>query len=237
VVEMALPWVLLADAERRLPSSLTGLLVATVPLMGTLVAFGLGDRDVLRPVRLVGLALGLAGVALVVGLGQGGTVEVVPVLEVLLVAACYTTGPFVATRYLIDVPGIGVVAIATTAVALAFLVPAIATAPERFPSGSALAALVGLGLLCTAIAFTVFFALMDEVGPVKCSLITFVNPAVAITLGVLLLDEPLTVGLVIGFPLVIAGCWLVSRHHAPTAELPVAMADGGPRNVTPITVD
>jgi drug/metabolite transporter (DMT)-like permease len=215
VVEMAGPWILLADAERTLPSSVTGLIVATVPLVGTAIAFGLGDRGVLRPWRLVGLVTGLAGVALVVGAGRDGATGLRPVAEVLLVAVGYAVGPFIAERRLADVPSLGVIATALGSVAVLYLPLAIATAPRRMPSAAALGALVGLAVLCTGVAFVLFFALIAEAGPTRATLITFVNPAVALALGVVLLHEPLTTGLVVGFPLVIAGCWLASRHHRP----------------------
>lgn len=220
VIELAGPWLLLADAERVLPSGLTGLVVAAVPLVGTVVAFGLGDRGALRPVRLAGLVVGLTGVALVVGLGPAGEVGVRPLVEVGLVAVGYAVGPFLAQHRLADVPSLGVIALATASVSLAYLGPAVATAGPGLPSGPALAALGGLGVLCTAVAFLVFFALIAEVGPARATLITFVNPAVAVALGVVLLDERLTLGLMVGSPLVLAGCWLGSQHGPPPPEPP-----------------
>jgi drug/metabolite transporter (DMT)-like permease len=225
-LELAGPWLLLADAERELPSSLAGLLVATVPLFGTLAAFALGDRDVLKPIRLLGLAVGLVGVAVVVGYGREGAGDARHVIEVLLVAVGYAVAPFIAVRHLRDVPNIGVIAVSLAAVATLYLVPAALTAPEALPSAEAIWALVGLAVLCTGVAFIVFFALIHEVGPAQATLITFVNPAVALTLGVLLLDERLTLGLAVGFPLVIAGCWLASRAQRPPAadaEVPIAV--------------
>lgn len=226
-LELAGPWLLLADAERELPSSLAGLLVATVPLFGTIAAFALGDRDVLRPIRLAGLGVGLVGVAVVVGFGRDGAGDVRHVVEVLLVAVGYAVAPFIATRRLRDVPNIGVIAVSLAAVAVLYLIPAFLTAPTEMPSASALWALVGLAVLCTGVAFIVFFALIDEVGPAQATLITFVNPAVALTLGVLLLSEPLTAGLVAGFPIVIAGCWLASRPpRAVDAPVPAVASPG-----------
>jgi drug/metabolite transporter (DMT)-like permease len=222
LLEMAGPWILLVDAERVLASSLTGLLVATVPLVGTLVSFILGDRSALRPVRLAGLVVGFVGVALVVGFGGDGSAAVRPIIEVLLVAVGYAVAPFILDRKLSDVPGIGVIAVALGAVFLLYLGPAIATAPSEMPSAQALGALLGLAVLCTGIAFIIFFALIAEVGPARATLITFVNPAVALGLGVVFLHEPLTTGLVLGFPLVLAGCWLASQHSRPADAPPGA---------------
>jgi drug/metabolite transporter (DMT)-like permease len=227
VVEMAGPWILLADAERHLPSGLTGLLVATVPLVGAVVALLLGDRSVLVPIRVAGLVAGLAGVALVVGVGREGG-GILPIAEVLLVAVGYAIGPFIVLRKLQDVPSLGVIAVALASVALLYAGPAIVSAPDSMPSASVIGALVGLAVLCTGVAFVVFFALMTEVGETRATLITFVNPAVAVGLGVAFLDEPLTAGLLAGFPLVLAGCWLASRSRpgsvveAPEPEHAVA---------------
>jgi drug/metabolite transporter (DMT)-like permease len=217
LLEMAGPWILLADAEQGLSSSLTGLLVAAVPLVSTAVAFAFGDRTVLRPLRLAGLAIGLFGVALVVGFGRAGSGDLRQIAEVLLVAVLYAVAPFLVVRRLEGVPSLGVIALALSTVAALYLAPAVLSRPVSLPSPAVIGALLGLALICTALAFVVFFALLGEVGPPRAMLFTFVNPAVALGLGVLVLGEPLTVGLVLGFPLVIAGCWLGSRRPADAA--------------------
>jgi drug/metabolite transporter (DMT)-like permease len=225
-LEMAIPWLLLTDAERRLPSGLTGLLIAAVPLVGTVTAYLLGDRTALRPVRLAGLATGLAGVALLVGLEIGnGTAAVWPVLEVLLVCVGYATAPFIASRRLADVPSFGVIAVSLTIVAVIYLPLAALTAPSSPPSGDAILAVLGLAALCTAVAFVVFFALIAEVGPDRATLITFINPAVAAAAGFVVLGEAITVGMMLGFPLVLAGCWLATRTTGPAAVAPDVTAD------------
>lgn len=220
-LEMAIPWLLLTDAEQRLPSGLTGLLVATVPLFGAATALVLGDRTVLSPKRLSGLALGVVGVALLVGFGgDDGTVDVRSVVQVLLVAVGYAVAPFIASKRLGSVPTMGVVTTSIGIVALLYLPAAVVLRPDDAPPANTIWAVIGLGVLCTAIAFLVFFALIDEVGPARATLITFANPAVALSLGVLVLGESLTLGLVLGFPVVLAGCWLASRHDVPdTPEL------------------
>lgn len=217
-LEMAIPWLLLTDAEQRLPSGLTGLLVATVPLFGAATALVLGDRTVLSPKRLSGLALGVVGVALLVGFGgDDGTVDVRSVVQVLLVAVGYAVAPFIASKRLGSVPTMGVVTTSIGIVALLYLPAAVVLRPDDAPPANTIWAVIGLGVLCTAIAFLVFFALIDEVGPARATLITFANPAVALSLGVLVLGESLTLGLVLGFPVVLTGCWLASRHDAPDA--------------------
>jgi drug/metabolite transporter (DMT)-like permease len=210
-LEMAGPWLLLTDAERKLPSSLAGLLVAAVPMVAAVGAFLLGERSALKPSRLLGIAVGMVGVAFVVGVGRGGGGDAWSVTEVLLVAVGYALAPFILDRHLADVPPLGVVAASLGVVAGLYLPFAVAFRPDHWPPADSALAVLGLAVLCTGIAFLVFFALIAEVGPQRATLITFANPAVAVTLGVTILDEPLSAGLVLGFPLVLAGCWLAAR--------------------------
>ena len=219
-IEMAGPFLLLSHAEQTLPSGLTGLLVATVPLVGTVVAFASGDRSAAAPRRLVGLAVGLAGVALIVGGSWGtGDISAVAVGEVLLVAVCYAIAPFIVAHRLDGVPGVGTATLALALCGLAYA-PIALVAQDGRPTGRSVAALVALGVICTAVAFVTFFALIAEVGPIRAPVFTYVNPVVALTLGIVLLDEHLTWGLVVGFPVVLAGCWLAARRPSEAADVP-----------------
>lgn len=212
-VEMAGPFMLLSHAEQTLPSGLTGLLVATVPLFGALAAFATGDRAALSPIRVAGLVVGIAGVGLIVsGSSGGGSVTALAVAEVLMVAVLYSIAPFIVSRHLSGVPGIGAAALALGAVAVLYL-PIGAMTQDGPPSPRSAAALVVLGVVCTALAFVVFFRLINEVGPTKATLFTYVNPVVALTLGIVLLDEHLSVGLLAGFPVVLVGCWLAAARR------------------------
>ena len=216
-IEMAVPWLALTDAERRLPSGLTGLLVACVPLFGTFIAYLLGDHTALRPAPLAGIAIGLGGVALLVGRDLGGDGHGIPwwsVLEVMLVCICYATGPFIVSLRLSDVPSMGVVALSLAAVAITFAPIAWWVRPVHAPPASAWAAIIGLAVICTAIAFVLFFALIDNIGPARATLITFVNPAVAVALGAIVLGEQITLATMGGFCLVVTGCWLAARPRA-----------------------
>lgn len=225
-IEMAGPFMLLSHAEQTLPSGLTGLLVSTVPLVAAVVGFAGGDRGALDTSRVVGLALGFAGVALVVGGGAGGTVGVVPVAEVLLTAVCYAVAPFIVARRLTDVPALGPITLSLGAVGLAYLPVALAT-QDGTPTGRSVAAAVALAVLCTAVAFAVFFALIAEVGPLRAPLITYVNPVVALALGVVVLDERVTPAMLAGVPLVLAGCWLAAGvgRYASTTPVPEPAAE------------
>lgn len=222
VLEMAMPWLLLTYAEQSLSSSLTGLLVATVPFVAAVVARVAGDEDRLTAVRLTGMGIGVVGIAALLGLDVGA-VHVLPLLAMALTVIGYATGPMVITRALPEVPGVA-------ASSLALFVTAIAYAPFAVPrlgvlghaSSAAVLSLVALGALCTAVALALFFALIREAGPQRALVITFVNPAVAVLLGVLLLGERLTLGIAIGLPLVLVGCVLATRRSRPREPEPSA---------------
>ncbi len=217
-VEVAGPFFLLTFAELRLSSSLTGLLVATVPLLGVVFGRLAGLADPVDARRLLGLLIGIAGVAVLVGfdLHAGSWTAVV---AVLLAAAGYAIGPIVADRRLAGLPSLGVSAVAMAVTALAYLVPAWVTRPVDLAAVSASTwwAVGVLGVVCSALAFLVFFALIAEVGPTRATVITYVNPAVALALGVIVLGEPLTLGLVVGFPLVLIGSAFATRRVAVAA--------------------
>jgi len=223
-VEMAGPFLLLGHAELTLPSGMTGLLVATVPLFAALIALSGGDRGVLRPARSIGLLVGFVGVAIVVaGPGLfGGEVSLFAAGEVLLVAVLYAIAPFIVARKLADVPSLGTITLSLLMIGIFYLPIGVLTQHE-IPTLPSMFALLALAVICTAVAFLAFFALIREVGPVRAPLFTYVNPIVAIVLGAIVLSEPLTPGLLIGFPLVIIGCWFAGtggRLRPPASALP-----------------
>jgi drug/metabolite transporter (DMT)-like permease len=207
--ELAIPWLFLSNAEKHLSSSLTGLLIAAVPLVGALLAWATGgERLGLR--RVAGLIIGIAGVGALVGLDLGVD-DTWALAQLAVVVIGYAVGPFLLARYLSDSPGLGVVAASLLLTALVYLPFAIVQRPHAVPAANVVLSVVGLAVLCTAVAFLLFFALIDEVGPVRATVITYVNPAVAVALGVALLGEPFTVGIAVGFVLVLAGSVLATR--------------------------
>jgi drug/metabolite transporter (DMT)-like permease len=231
-IEMGAPWLLLTNAEKRLPSGLTGLLVACVPLFGALAAYTLGDHAALRPARLLGIAIGLGGVALLVGGDLRTGAHGIPwwsVGQVMLVCVGYAIGPFIVSRRLADVPSIGVVSVSLAAVAIVVAPLAWSARPTHAPPASAWWAVLGLAAVCTGLAFVIFFALIAEIGPTRATLITFANPAIAVVLGALLLDESITFATIGGFVLVITGCWLATRSRDVERGRP-----GGARFLLPI---
>jgi drug/metabolite transporter (DMT)-like permease len=218
-VEVAIPWVLLASAETRLTSSLTGLLIAAVPLVGALIVTLTGDRERLGGRRWLGLVVGIAGVAALVGLDVG-EVDVVALVEIGLVAVGYAVGPIILSRSMSDLPPYGVVASSLLVTAIVYLPFAVARWPASLPSAHVVESVVGLAVVCTALAFLVFFGLIAEVGPVRATVITYINPAVAAVLGVTLLSEHLTSGMLVGFGLVLVGCVLATGRGADVVPEP-----------------
>lgn len=207
IVEMAVPWYLLPDAERRLPSSLTGLLVATVPLIAVLLAALTGHRDRVDRRRITGLVVGLIGVGALLGLDVGHG-DLRSVGEVLLVAVGYATGPLLAARYFEHLSSLALSAVSLTLVAVAYLPLAVASHPSQVPPGTVIASVIVLGVVCTALAFVAFFELIKEVGSTRATVITYLNPAVAVVLGVAFLGESFTLGTGVGFTLILVGSWL-----------------------------
>jgi drug/metabolite transporter (DMT)-like permease len=224
--EIIAAWWLLSDAERHLTSSMTGLLIAASPIVAAVLdRFTGGER--LGYKRILGLAVGIAGVAVLAGPHIGGSTW--PIIEVLLVAVCYAIAPLIAARHLADVPTLPMTAVCLGFAALVYAAPAAATWPDEMPSTRVLAALGGLAVICTALAFIVFFALIREVGAARALVFTYINPAVALAAGVIVLYEPLTLWNVAALVLIMAGCVLATRRHKE--QLPDIAAE--PTTVAP----
>jgi drug/metabolite transporter (DMT)-like permease len=213
VAELAIPWYLLSDAERRLPSSLSGLLVATVPLISVILAALTGHRDRMDRRGLIGLIVGLVGVAVLLGLDVSAG-DLGAVGEVGLVAVGYAIGPLLASRYLGELSSLALAAVSVALVAVAYAPAAAFAHPSRLPPGTVIAAVVVLGLVCTALAFVAFFELIKEIGSTRATVITYLNPAVAVVLGVALLGEQFKLGTGLGFVLILAGSWLSTAPRA-----------------------
>jgi drug/metabolite transporter (DMT)-like permease len=211
--EIVGPWWLLSDAERRLPSSLTGLLIAAVPIIGAVLA---ARSERLGAGRWTGLLVGFGGVALlaVPHLGGGDTWAVV---EVLLTALGYAIAPRIAAARLSEVPAPLMTAACLTVAAVVYLVPAALTWPRALPSRSVLIALGGLALFCTATAFVAFFKLIAEVGPSRAVVFSYVNPFVSVLAGAVVLSEPVTGPTLVAFALILAGSLLATRGARPPA--------------------
>lgn len=223
VIEIVIPWFFLSTAEQKLPSSTAGLLIAAVPLVGVAVAVAFG-----RPARLslgnwLGILAGMLGVAALVGLDVAGS-DLIAVAEIAVVVVCYAVGPAILSRWMSDLPGVGVVAVSLAIAAVIYL-PVVAFThafPTRAPSPPVILSVVALAAVCSAAAFLIMFALIAEIGPMRMTTITYVNPAVAIAAGALVLGERISIWTVVGFVLVIGGAYLVTRRRRESAAAPAA---------------
>lgn len=231
LAEMAGPWWLLFNAEKRLPSSLSGLLVASVPLVSALLAVVTGsDRVDLR--RLAGLLLGAGGVAALVGFDVGHS-QAWAAASMLGVVVGYALGPWIIAHFLTEAPPLGVISWSFAFCAIGYAPIVAFQLPTQSLRLSVVGAVVGLTLVCTVTAFLVFFALVAEVGAMRMTLITYVNPAVAVVLGVAVLGESFSAPTGAGFALILAGCYFASRPVAqkalavPIDGVPAADVSGG----------
>jgi drug/metabolite transporter (DMT)-like permease len=189
-----------------------------VPIVAAVIVTVMGhDRLDFR--RVAGLVVGFVGVALLVGLDVEVD-DLIAIGQVMLVVLGYAIGPIIISRKLGDLPAIGVVTGSLVVATVVYAPFALIAWPPQVTARAAGSVIV-LGIVCTAAAFLVMFALIAEAGPARMTLITYINPAVAILLGALILDEPITVGILIGFPLIILGSilgtWRSSREADSTA--------------------
>jgi len=222
VVEIAVPWVMLGAAEQHISSSLAALLIAGVPLVGATLALVSGGADRFGRSGAAGLLVGFLGVAAIVG-GDLGSADIVAFLEIAIVVVGYAVGPAILARRLGGLSSLGIMAVSLALCAVAYVPIAALQWPSAMPSLDVLGAVAILAIVCTAAAFLVFAALIDEIGPVRATVITYVNPGVAAVLGVVVLREAFTLSMAIGFGLVILGSILATRRPGATvAEQPRA---------------
>jgi drug/metabolite transporter (DMT)-like permease len=219
LVEITGPFLMLGYAETVLASSTTALLIAAVPIVAAVLARALGLDARLGGIRLLGLAVGISGVAVLVGLDIPGD-QWWAVGAAAITVVGYALGPIVISTKLAEAPPLAVISLALAANAVVYAPIAWVQRPTEPIPSSAWWSIAVLGILATAIAFLIFFALVAEVGPSRMTVITFLNPAVAVLLGVLILSEPITWGLLLGFPLVLLGSYLATRpDRNPAARI------------------
>jgi drug/metabolite transporter (DMT)-like permease len=219
VIEMVLPWFLITEAERVINSGLAGLLVATVPFFGLVIGiFYQKDKSLKHPKTLAGLAVGFTGVIMLVGIDAfNGHLSLPHVGMLILASIGYAIAPVIVATKIPHVSGVAVNGLAMAIVAIVYAVPALISLPKEIaanPPVESWLSLLGLGVICSAIAFVAFFRLIKEIGSTRSTLVTYMNMAVAVVLGIVLLGEPLTVGILIGMPLVVLGSYFATRKHA-----------------------
>ena len=224
-IEMCIPFGALGIAEKEISSSLTGLLIAMVPLINAVISRQLGLDSVWDVRRVIGLFVGFFGVGMLVGFDISAS-NYWAIALCLVAATGYALGPIIITKLLSDVASIGVIAWSLLVAGLIYapvVVYEVLNDSWRAPgvtevSQNAILSVVALGVLCSAIAFVALFELIKEVGPTRTTVITYINPAVAIILGILVLSEPITTGIIIGFPLVLVGSVMATRRNVAVVE-------------------
>lgn len=217
-LEMIGPWYLITEAEREINSGLTGLLVATVPFFGLLIGiFYQKDNSLKHPKTLAGLAIGFTGIVLLVGIDAlSGQISLPHVLMIILAAVGYAIAPVIVATKIPHVSGVAVNGLAMTMVAIVYAIPAMIFFPAEIaanPPAESWLSILGLGVICSAIAFVAFFRLVTAIGSARATLVTYMNMAVAVVLGIILLAEPITPGILVGLPLVVIGSVLATRKH------------------------
>jgi drug/metabolite transporter (DMT)-like permease len=216
VVEISIPFPLIAAGEQHVASSLAAIIIAAVPLIVALLALRFDHAERATGSRLGGLVIGLIGVILLVGVDASGNLDtLLGAGAILLAAVGYAAGPMILKRQFADLDPRAAMG-ASLAVAAVVLAPVAALdAPARAPSSGALGAVVVLGLLCTATAFALMAVLIAEIGPARAVVITYINPIIAVALGVTILGEQPGAGAIAGLLLILAGSWLSTDGRLP----------------------
>jgi drug/metabolite transporter (DMT)-like permease len=219
LVEFAIPFSLISLGERWISSSVTGILIAMVPLSVAVIQRFFGIREALGAWRIAGLAIGFIGVAALLGAGPiSGAQGWAGVGCMVVSTICYAVGPLIIQRHLQGLDSIGPLAASLGVAGIVLLIPAALEIPSRLPSVNAIASIAVLGIVCTALAMLVMFYLVNHAGASRASVITYINPVVATLLGVLVLDEHLGIGGFVAFALILLGSWLATRGREATVN-------------------
>ena len=216
LLQIAAPFMLISIGQQEISSSLAGILVATAPIFTFLLAIRLEREERARGVGLVGVLLGITGVALLLGVDTGGEgAALLGGLLVVLASLGYALGAFYFRRNLGQIKPIGAVTASMGASALMVLPFALATLPADLPGAKAIGALTALGVLGTGVSFVLFYTLIAEVGPTKSSLVAYVAPGFSVLYGVTLLGEPFGVATLAGLIMIVGGSWLTAEGRLP----------------------
>jgi drug/metabolite transporter (DMT)-like permease len=214
VIQVALPFLLISAGEQSISSSLTGILVAAAPIFTAMLAFWVDPDERLSRVGVAGTAIGIVGVAVLVGIDTGGS-ALWGALAVVLASFGYSVGAFYLKRRMRGVQPIGLVTATMGATAVMTLPLALLSAPDALPGSDSILAIVALGVGGTGIAFVLFYGLIADVGPTRSSLVAYISPGFAVLYGVTLLDERFTVVTAVGLVLIVGGSWLAAEGRMP----------------------
>jgi drug/metabolite transporter (DMT)-like permease len=216
LAEFVIPFAGISIGEQWIGSSVTGILIATVPMWVVLLARSFGVHERLGARRLVGLALGFVGVVILLGFGTvAGKQGWAGVACVLISALGYAVGPLVIQRHMKALDSIGPLAASLAISSVVLFIPALRGLPMHMPSATSIACIAALGIVCTALAMMLMFYLVNQAGASRATLITYLNPAVASLLGVMLLHERLGASGSLAFALILLGSWLATRQRLP----------------------
>jgi drug/metabolite transporter (DMT)-like permease len=216
VVQVGGPLLLIAAGEREISSSLTGILVATAPIFTFLLAFALEGEERATGLSLAGVVIGIAGVAMLLGVDAGGgAAALAGGLMVVLASFGYGVGAWFVKRRVHDVQPVAMVGATTATVAVLMAPFAVLGAPSHAPGLAAIGSMAALGVLCTGLAFVIFYSLVSSDGPAKASLVGYIAPGFSIAYGITLLDERFTVATAIGLVLILGGSWLAAEGRLP----------------------
>lgn len=228
LVELVVPFVAIALGERWISSSLAGILIATVPLTVIVLSPLFGIKEKLSGRRIAGLAVGFIGVVTLLGLDTlSGTLQWLGVGCMAIATVGYAAGPLIVQRYLSDVDELGAIAVSLGVATIMLLPAAIASAPARMPSTQSLVSMAVLGVICTALAMSMYFYLIVAAGAARASVVAYINPAVAAVLGVFVLHEHFGLGSMLGLILILFGSWLATGGAHQANQGHRAAADTG----------
>jgi drug/metabolite transporter (DMT)-like permease len=218
VTEIAIPFPMIAAGETRVASSTAAIVIASVPLIIALLSLRFEPSERVVGARLLGLLVGLAGVAFLVGVDvSGGGDELLGVGAVLIAACGYASAPLILKRKLADLDPTAMMA-ACLVIAAVLLTPfAAIDLPSSAPSAGAFASVVVLGIFCTALALVLMAILIGAAGPARATVITYINPVIALALGVVFLSEEPGAGALVGLALILVGSWLATAGPRPRA--------------------
>jgi drug/metabolite transporter (DMT)-like permease len=209
LAQIAIPWWLTGNAQRHLDSSFTGLLMTAIPVIGLFYAFVFRESSAFSLRGTLGLMIGIFGVTILIGLDAfGGHLNFFSVFLVLIATFGFAYAPRVVAHHLHGVPSLGAVALTVLITSVIWVIPGVASWPKRTLSLHILFAVLLLGVVCTALAFWIFFEIIKEIGPTKTTYLAFTNPMVAVLVGVVVAKEPLTIGIICGFPLIVVGTYM-----------------------------
>ncbi len=210
--EFVLPWYLITNAQIKMSTGLAGLLVATVSIWATIFAAINGDKTALHHKRLFGLLIGILGIFFIVGI-ESFQQKNSPfaIVQILIASMSYAWAVNMISSKLPHVAGIAINGLAMAMTGLIYLPFALFNLPVDAPSTKAIVSTISLGLFCTAFAFILYFIVLAEIGPARASLVVYINTAIAVLLGIVILREKITLGIVVGLPMVLIGSYLASR--------------------------